>query len=173
MPSESGGLTPATPYDLNDSLSSSLAKDLRAVTLTADGDYKLHAVLVHKGTATSGHYFAIIRDSGSSDAWFEFNDESAKELSSADVARYFGSGDERGFLANGGAYMVVYQRAGSNCRDEGGQPDPSPDDIAAVSKDNDLLEKCKRAQRLKEHLVSVRVWWYPYPSQTACMPTPP
>jgi len=38
-------------------------------------NYKLKGVLIHMGTAESGHYYSLIQDRDKSDdTWYEFND---------------------------------------------------------------------------------------------------
>lgn len=39
--------------------------------------YSLFAILVHRGGAHQGHYFAYINDG---EDWYEFNDESVKKV---------------------------------------------------------------------------------------------
>jgi ubiquitin carboxyl-terminal hydrolase 7 len=41
--------------------------------------YHLHSILVHRGTANSGHYYAFIKPS-LNDKWFEFNDDKVTEV---------------------------------------------------------------------------------------------
>lgn len=37
--------------------------------------YYLHSIVMHKGSANAGHYFAYIKNNPKSDHWLEFNDE--------------------------------------------------------------------------------------------------
>lgn len=37
--------------------------------------YYLHSIVMHRGSANAGHYFAYIRNSATKDRWLEFNDE--------------------------------------------------------------------------------------------------
>lgn len=53
-----------------------------------DAKYILTSVILHNGSATGGHYRAMIRDSQSS-AWFEHNDADVRKLSEEDEARLF------------------------------------------------------------------------------------
>eukprot|EP01043_Picozoa_sp_COSAG02_P059785 COSAG02_NODE_7680_length_2897_cov_1.318084_2_plen_462_part_00 len=52
-------------------------------------EYELYSVLVHAGTATSGHYFAYIKDL-SRDSWLKFDDSTVSMASWADVESTFG-----------------------------------------------------------------------------------
>lgn len=52
-------------------------------------EYELYSVLVHAGTATSGHYFAYIKDLSRS-SWLKFDDATVSTASWADVESTFG-----------------------------------------------------------------------------------
>ncbi|KAF9874053.1 ubiquitin carboxyl-terminal hydrolase [Colletotrichum karsti] len=82
--------------------------------------FELVGVLVHAGTAESGHYYSYIRErptSSSSEAWFEFNDDMVSPWNPADLEKStFGGAD--GPFDNGitydktySAYMLFYQRS--------------------------------------------------------------
>lgn len=51
--------------------------------------YELYAVLIHRGSAAGGHYFAYIK-SLDNDRWYEFNDSSVSEISEKEVVKAFG-----------------------------------------------------------------------------------
>ncbi len=76
--------------------------------------YTLMGVVVHMGTANSGHYYSIIKERGSNNRWFEFNDMLVTEFNPQDIpAECFGGGEEgsmdkRGYLRN--AFMLVYDK---------------------------------------------------------------
>lgn len=70
--------------------------------------YHLHSVLVHKGTANAGHYYAFIRPEWSGNKWYKFDDlqQSVEEVSRADaIDANFGG---EGLLTQPTAYMLIY-----------------------------------------------------------------
>ncbi|KAL2881375.1 hypothetical protein SGCOL_003325 [Colletotrichum sp. CLE4] len=82
--------------------------------------FELVGVLVHAGTAESGHYYSYIRErptAASSEAWFEFNDDVVTPWDPAKMEEStFGGTD--GSLETGiaydktySAYMLFYQRS--------------------------------------------------------------
>ena len=92
--------------------------------------YELASVLIHSGTAFSGHYFAYVRDS-STGKWRNFNDESVTPLggsggSAADNSGGGGTGGqtERGSVKNHRVQDTSFSAAesggGASSRVEGG-----------------------------------------------------
>lgn len=83
--------------------------------------YELVGVLVHAGTAESGHYYSFIRERPSSrpdESWFEFNDDVVSPWNPSNLeACCFGGPDctwDAGgsrYDKNYGAYMLFYERA--------------------------------------------------------------
>ncbi|KAL0931794.1 ubiquitin carboxyl-terminal hydrolase [Colletotrichum truncatum] len=82
--------------------------------------FELVGVLVHAGTAESGHYYSYIRErpsTGSSESWFEFNDDVVSPWNPADLEKSTFGGPDMPF-DNGvsydktySAYMLFYQRS--------------------------------------------------------------
>ncbi|CAD6506520.1 BgTH12-07747 [Blumeria graminis f. sp. triticale] len=84
--------------------------------------FELVGILVHSGTAESGHYYSYIRErlsNGQQDKWIEFNDECVSHWDSACMeGSCFGGPDFRGQHDSGdvfydktwSAYMLFYQR---------------------------------------------------------------
>ena len=72
-----------------------------------DCKYTLFSVIIHQGTAHSGHYFAYIFDD-SKKAWFKCNDMRITEVDQATVMKDAYGGDERSKCS---AYMLFYRRA--------------------------------------------------------------
>ncbi|KAM9728442.1 ubiquitin carboxyl-terminal hydrolase 28 isoform 1-T1 [Menidia menidia] len=64
--------------------------------------YKLHAVLVHEGQASAGHYWAYIYDHVN-DRWMKYNDVSITESSWEELER-----DSFGGMTNASAYCLMY-----------------------------------------------------------------
>ncbi|XP_068601113.1 ubiquitin carboxyl-terminal hydrolase 28 isoform X2 [Brachionichthys hirsutus] len=64
--------------------------------------YKLHAVLVHEGQASAGHYWAYIFDHANQ-RWMKYNDISITESSWEELER-----DSFGGMTNASAYCLMY-----------------------------------------------------------------
>jgi hypothetical protein len=80
--------------------------------------YELYAVLVHSGSASFGHYYALIKDMPSSE-WYEFNDATVTPIKPSDVQRAFGSSSSSSqsaswssFSSSSSAYMLLYRALG-------------------------------------------------------------
>ncbi|XP_042367507.1 ubl carboxyl-terminal hydrolase 18 [Plectropomus leopardus] len=80
-----------------------------------DCRYTLHAVVVHSGYASCGHYTAYVRDRRNQ-AWYYADDSHVEEASWGDVQRTFG-GNYRNT-----AYMLMYRRCS---KEEGRRPELS------------------------------------------------
>eukprot|EP01114_Cavostelium_apophysatum_P008676 TRINITY_DN2135_c0_g1_i3.p1 TRINITY_DN2135_c0_g1~~TRINITY_DN2135_c0_g1_i3.p1 ORF type:complete len:1106 (+),score=339.91 TRINITY_DN2135_c0_g1_i3:161-3478(+) len=86
--------------------------------LTETNVYELFSVLVHRGSALGGHYYAYIK-SFEKDKWHEFNDSQVREVSEADVQKTYGEAPKEGQQRTGvmsvlqsseNAYMLMYRR---------------------------------------------------------------
>jgi ubiquitin carboxyl-terminal hydrolase 47 len=55
--------------------------------------YELFSVLIHRGSALGGHYYAYIK-SFEREKWFEFNDSSVTEINESDLRKTFGEDPE-------------------------------------------------------------------------------
>ncbi|KAL3892565.1 MAG: hypothetical protein SGPRY_015010 [Prymnesium sp.] len=73
---------------------------------TAGCEYELYAVLVHSGSASFGHYYALIKDLAAGE-WHEFNDSTVRPIKQTDLVRAFGSGS-----GGGSAYLLLYRAVG-------------------------------------------------------------
>ena len=92
--------------------------------------FELVGVLVHSGTAESGHYYSFVRERPSSSdepVWVEFNDETVSAWDAANMeTSCFGGPDLRTHYENNGvtydksysAYMLFYQRSTSLAREK-------------------------------------------------------
>jgi hypothetical protein len=73
--------------------------------------YELYGVLVHSGSASFGHYFALIKDldegGGGKGEWHEFNDQLVRPIKESDLAKAYGGGGPRGGTSS--AYMLLYR----------------------------------------------------------------
>lgn len=77
--------------------------------------FELVGILIHSGTAESGHYYSYIRERPSSTGrWVEFNDDSVSTFDTAFIeGNCFGGPDVGGFEKGYSAYMLFYQRSSS------------------------------------------------------------
>lgn len=85
--------------------------------------FELVGILVHSGTAESGHYYSYIKErpsNGTNETWVEFNDDSVSSWDPKYMdGSCFGGVDYRGTVDNGNvqfeksysAYMLFYQRS--------------------------------------------------------------
>lgn len=85
--------------------------------------FELVGILVHSGTAESGHYYSYIRErpsNGAGENWIEFNDDNVSSWDPKCMeSACFGGLDYRGTVENGNvqfdksysAYMLFYQRS--------------------------------------------------------------
>ena len=89
--------------------------------------YDLYAVLVHAGSASFGHYYALIKDLASSE-WHEFNDATVKPIKESELQRAWGqatSAGSSGWASSSSAYMLLYRQ----------RPQPSAPTAAADAVD--------------------------------------
>lgn len=132
--------------------------------------YALSAVLIHSGTAYSGHYFAYVKDCASG-SWFEFNDqkvsllaEDGPEMDPSFFERVYGGSVS---AAGGGsssmsAYGLVYRRvdaaAASNTISTTAECEshdvpesvPPPADLAAVVSTENSKWEASRAEYIRK-----------------------
>ena len=64
--------------------------------------YYLHGVIIHDGSAQSGHYFAFIQDHFQK-KWRKYNDIRITDVSEEDVFK-----EGNGGFHNSSAYLLVY-----------------------------------------------------------------
>lgn len=50
-------------------------------------EYRLTGIVIHTGTADSGHYYSFIKDREQSETekWYEMNDHIVREFDTADI----------------------------------------------------------------------------------------
>lgn len=72
--------------------------------------YKLKGIIVHTGTAESGHYYSFIQDR-SCKAWYEYNDTIVRNFHTSDIPEEaFGGDNQAKSVKNRNAYVVFYER---------------------------------------------------------------
>lgn len=96
-----------------------------ATDATQEDIFELVGILVHSGTAESGHYYSFIREHTSTDdqpRWLEFNDDNVSVWDSRNMANHtFGGPSQQsvhdtngtGYTKNYSGYMLFYQRSSS------------------------------------------------------------
>ena len=84
--------------------------------------YDLVGIIVHTGTADSGHYYSYIKEqdvlrleSDGSDKWYEFNDMYVNEFDHREIPQETFGGEETAFgdqkfMRMRNAYVLVYKR---------------------------------------------------------------
>jgi len=109
------------PFDLNLYKWTYEGKKNPNSDVKTDYDYNLVGVLVHLGTAESGHYYSYIKERESSsknyNKWFEFNDTRVTPFDPKNLKKeaYGTSSESRESIFGGGAnaYFLIYQKAGA------------------------------------------------------------
>lgn len=73
--------------------------------------YELYAVLVHSGSASFGHYYALIKDLAHGE-WHEFNDSLVKPIKESELQRAWGAAAASGssWGNSSSAYMLLYRK---------------------------------------------------------------
>ena len=69
--------------------------------------YELYAVVMHAGSPSDGHYYALIKDT-KSQRWFQFNDERVLPMSESELQD--ACGRDGANLRTACAYMLLYRR---------------------------------------------------------------
>ena len=92
--------------------------------------YRIKGVLVHLGTAESGHYYSYIRNE---DSWFEFNDALVVPFDPKDLSQEAFGGYEGISSKQKSAYILFYERINYSKN----LPEPGPEtSFASVSEEN-------------------------------------
>uniref|UniRef100_A0A6B2KX25 Ubiquitin carboxyl-terminal hydrolase 47 n=1 Tax=Arcella intermedia TaxID=1963864 RepID=A0A6B2KX25_9EUKA len=125
--------------------------------------YQLFSILIHRGSAFGGHYYAYIK-SFQSGKWFEFNDSVVTEIEEKRMEAMFNEayGEKETYSSFSGtnAYLLMYRRydPAQNIME------PSMEDLPEAVKES--IEAEKRSKQLKEEekkksksLSSLRVWY--------------
>lgn len=115
-------------YEFPDSidLSPYLDADLPELVKNQNWNYKLHGVLVHQGTISNGHYYAMIKPNATKDGWLKFDDDKvlkvlkhqvfdenfgANEITQEEFSRMTRAEQQENLIRRvTSAYMLVYYR---------------------------------------------------------------
>ena len=136
--------------------------------------YDLFAVLIHRGTAAFGHYYAYIKDFQTG-KWLDFNDATVTALQEADIKRAFGGKVAPSYGTYGGgassqssasAYMLMYRRrAECNINELSAEMVPAP--LLEEIKQQAEETKAKQAEALaKKQELAVNVY---HGSRAVCL----
>ena len=121
--------------------------------------FELVGVLVHSGTAESGHYYSYIRerpaDARKDGGWIEFNDMDVSRFDPNNIAdQCFGGYSDATpyttrFLKNWNAYMLFYERIGSE----------TANNDSSVSKTPEVPAKCKMSSEIANRVSTSNAEW--------------
>uniref|UniRef100_A0A8C4ZHX0 Ubiquitin carboxyl-terminal hydrolase n=1 Tax=Gadus morhua TaxID=8049 RepID=A0A8C4ZHX0_GADMO len=112
--------------------------------------YRLHAVLVHEGQASAGHYWAYIYDHANK-RWMKYNDIAVTESSWEELMR-----DSYGGMTNASAYCLMYvderisQLVAEDTDDETGQVLRGMDSLPPVLRRYVHADNCWFQQEISE-----------------------
>eukprot|EP01118_Nematostelium_gracile_P007705 TRINITY_DN2517_c0_g1_i1.p1 TRINITY_DN2517_c0_g1~~TRINITY_DN2517_c0_g1_i1.p1 ORF type:complete len:610 (+),score=142.53 TRINITY_DN2517_c0_g1_i1:98-1927(+) len=121
--------------------------------------YELYSVLIHRGSALGGHYYAYIK-SFASGKWFEFNDSQVSEISKSDIYKTFGEDDDSKYSKGGmfsmfqssaNAYMLMYRRIDPERNMQEVTLESIPSELKkTVLEENDSVKKKTRRKRKRK-----------------------
>lgn len=108
--------------------------------------YKLKGVVVHTGTADSGHYYSFIREPACTDheKWYEFNDHIVRDFDINELSKECFGGEDNYYgpgmmqlktqkLRN--AYVLLYERLGEGNAEESAADDIKTEEVTAEKDD--------------------------------------
>jgi hypothetical protein len=117
--------------------------------------YELFSVLIHSGSASSGHYYAYIK-SFERDKWYEFNDNTVKEIKDTAIKEVFGGAEHSllGGSCGANAYLLCYRRIDpSNVKSVSSDEVPAyvqqSFEVARQKEEQESLERAERYSRIQ------------------------
>ena len=138
--------------------------------------YELYSVLVHRGSATGGHYYVYIKnlDTGK---WFEFNDSVVSEIDEREVTKAFGDELHEShpnyrisamsstssrmysmFGSSANAYMLLYRKADPSKNLKIPSKDEIPEALRKhIETEVERSKQKKLAKQTEREMVQVRV----------------
>ncbi|KAK6204314.1 ubiquitin carboxyl-terminal hydrolase [Scheffersomyces amazonensis] len=146
-----------------------LDEDLPAEIKNQNWNYKLHGVLVHQGSISNGHYYAMIKPNGNDDVWLRFDDDKvwratktqvfhenfgANEITTEELSKLSRLEQQENLLRRvTSAYMLVYYRESQleeilpineNMREA--IPEHIPRQLKEESEERERLERLKQEE---------------------------
>jgi len=153
---ESPGLAFADTESFSESLWDDIRKSEEAFAPSTSSEhfvYDLSSIIVHQGSANSGHYFAIVKSGDRK--WLECNDDFVTPVTETELQRKCGPG---GQLSNGGAYMLFYNcRSDLKEKQEISNPSPPDEIIEDVEIFNEYRSKLRRIDQVQRKYFSVTI----------------
>lgn len=165
-------------YEFPDSINLKpyLDEDLPESVKQENWNYKLHGVLVHQGSISNGHYYAMIKPRPHDDAWFRFDDDKvwkvtpyqvfqenygADELSTSEFARLSRVDQNENLIRRAtSAYMLVYYRESeldNILPDDASVNDSIPEYIPKqIESEAENLERIERLKKEALYYINVK-----------------
>jgi ubiquitin carboxyl-terminal hydrolase 47 len=125
---------------------------------TGPNVYELYGVLVHRGSALGGHYYAYIR-SFRDGKWLEFNDSSVSSVSDDRYKETFGETQSPSFYAGGtNAYMLLYRQYNPERNLLELSKEGIPEKITQIyEEDKKLQEEKKQEKERQKKLITCKI----------------
>eukprot|EP01125_Pyxidicula_operculata_P017503 TRINITY_DN6130_c0_g1_i4.p1 TRINITY_DN6130_c0_g1~~TRINITY_DN6130_c0_g1_i4.p1 ORF type:complete len:739 (+),score=174.88 TRINITY_DN6130_c0_g1_i4:2055-4271(+) len=126
--------------------------------------YELFSVLIHKGSAIGGHYYAYIKSFRNGN-WYSFNDSSVTEIRDDAYKTTFGeseSNERRGFFLSSGtnAYMLMYRQYDPSRNMLEPSKDDIPEQLKQAIEEDSLADKQKEQEKeLKRNMVHIKLFY--------------
>ncbi|KAH3762718.1 5-methyltetrahydropteroyltriglutamate--homocysteine S-methyltransferase [Pelomyxa schiedti] len=130
--------------------------------------YELYAILIHRGSALGGHYYAYIK-AFDKNKWFEFNDSTVVEISFDDIEKSFGQDDDDSTPSRGGwfsafksganAYMLMYRRIDPSNQSIPTKEDLSPSLLKQLEEDTARSKAKAEKEKLERETYNVRIYF--------------
>eukprot|EP01123_Difflugia_compressa_P011954 TRINITY_DN4952_c0_g1_i1.p1 TRINITY_DN4952_c0_g1~~TRINITY_DN4952_c0_g1_i1.p1 ORF type:complete len:1123 (+),score=226.28 TRINITY_DN4952_c0_g1_i1:470-3370(+) len=125
--------------------------------------YELFSVLIHRGSALGGHYYAYTKSFGSG-KWFEFNDSIVKEISPDAFKETFGENEKRSnmtFFSSGmNAYMLMYRQYNPVRNEVEPSKDNIPESVKILIEEENRLEEEKEQEKERQRSMSTIKIYY-------------
>jgi len=120
-------------------------------------EYELYGMMIHRGGAYGGHYFAYIKHP-KEERYFVFNDSRVEEIEPDELAEMFDENCAKPKRDSplSGAYMLLYRRVG--CASPECNPELLPQEIRdEIAKANEQWEKRAADRKARDLEVSIQV----------------
>lgn len=155
-------------------LSPYLDDDLPTEVKNENWNYKLHGVLVHQGSISNGHYYAMIKPDADRETWLRFDDDKvwkatptqvfqenfgAPALSPAQLRQLSRLEQNEHFLRRAtSAYMLVYYREKELSQVLPSELAPIPNHVAEqIDKEREELANWERSKREALFYMNVKI----------------